>query len=162
MPVWKIRPIQKDDYDWMVALLRESWGSEKQAYRGKAIDASTVPGFVAMQEGKPVGLITYMLEHDECEIVTMNSTIEEIGIGSALIESVREVAASAGCRRLWLITTNDNIEMLRFCQKRGFTLVAVYRDALEQARALKPEIPLIGKHGIPLRDEIELEIILRT
>jgi hypothetical protein len=35
-----------------------------------------------------------------------------------------------------------------------------YRNALEFAGKLKPEIPLIGNDGIPLRDEIELEMIL--
>jgi hypothetical protein len=49
---------------------------------------------------------------------------------------------------------------LRFYQKRGFVLVAVHRNALEQSRKLKPEIPLIGDDEIPLRDEIELEMML--
>ncbi|MCG0275770.1 MAG: hypothetical protein L5655_06315 [Thermosediminibacteraceae bacterium] len=49
---------------------------------------------------------------------------------------------------------------MKFYQKRGFLLVAVHRNALEQARKLKPEIPLIGIDGIPLRDEIELELPL--
>ncbi len=49
---------------------------------------------------------------------------------------------------------------LRFYQKRGFVLVAIHRDALDISRKLKPEIPLIGNDGIPLRDEIELEMIL--
>jgi hypothetical protein len=49
---------------------------------------------------------------------------------------------------------------LRFYQKRGFVLVALHRNALELSRKLKPEISLIGNAGIPLRDEIELEIML--
>lgn len=56
--------------------------------------------------------------------------------------------------------TDDNLHALRFYQNRGFVLVAVYRNALEISRQLKPEIPLIGKNGIPLRDEIELEYTL--
>jgi hypothetical protein len=31
---------------------------------------------------------------------------------------------------------------------------------MEKSRLLKPEIPLIGNDGIPIRDEIELEMIL--
>ena len=160
MTALRIRPIEKDDYDWIVDLLKKEWGSEKQAYRGKLVDASTAPGFVAEREGKPVGLLTYCFANDECEFVTLNSTVEGIGIGSALIEAVKKAAASAGCRRLWLITTNDNVEAMRFFQRRGFIFAAMYRDAIKQARTLKPEIPLIGKHGIPLRDEIELEMML--
>ena len=71
-----------------------------------------------------------------------------------------KVATASGCKQLWLITTNDNINALRFYQKRGFMLVAVHRNALELSRKLKPEIPMIGNDGIPLRDEIELEMIL--
>jgi RimJ/RimL family protein N-acetyltransferase len=78
----------------------------------------------------------------------------------ALIEAVKNTARAAKCKRLWLITTNDNLNALRFYQKRGFVLVAVHRNALEISRQLKPEIPLFGADGIPLRDEIELEMIL--
>ena len=67
-------------------------------------------------------------------------------------------AARAGqCTRLWLITTNDNLRALRFYQRRGFRLAALHRDALETSRRLKPSISEIGFHGIPLRDELELE-----
>jgi DNA-3-methyladenine glycosylase I len=105
-------------------------------------------------------LVTYRIEGEACEIVSLDSTIETIGIGSALIQAVRDTAASAGCKRLWLVTTNDNMAALRFYQKRGFVLVAVHRNALDESRRLKPEIPLVGIDGIPLRDEIELELSL--
>jgi hypothetical protein len=45
-----------------------------------------------------------------------------------------------------------------FYQRRGFCLVCVHRGAVDQSRAnLKPEIPLVGNYGIPLRDELDLE-----
>jgi ribosomal protein S18 acetylase RimI-like enzyme len=90
----------------------------------------------------------------------MNSLAEARGVGSALVDAVRNAAANAGCQRLWLITTNDNTTALRFWQKRGFRLAALYRNAIEQSRKLKPEIPLTGNDGISIRDEIELEIKL--
>ncbi|HEX7715028.1 MAG TPA: GNAT family N-acetyltransferase, partial [Bacillota bacterium] len=65
------------------------------------------------------------------------------------------------CQRLWLITTNDNLAAIRFYQLRGFVLVALHRDAIAQSRKLKPEIPLRGIDGIPIRDEIELEVVLK-
>jgi len=79
------------------------------------------------------------------------------GVGTALIVAAEEVAQRAGCRRLWLITTNDNTHALRFYQKRGFVLAALHRNAVAASRARKPEIPLTGNDGIPIRDEIELE-----
>ncbi len=59
------------------------------------------------------------------------------------------------------MTTNDNLEALGFYQKHGFELVKVNRGALNESRKIKPVIPLIGMHGIPLWDELELEILLR-
>ena len=119
-----------------------------------------LPGFVAIQEGEKVGLVTYNIEGESCEVVTINSTRPSSGVGTALIEAVRDIAIKSRCKRLWLITTNDNLNALRFYQKRGFVLVAVHRNALDASRKLKPEIPLIGDDGIPLRDEIELEMVL--
>ena len=74
--------------------------------------------------------------------------------------AVRDTAIKARCRRLWLLTANDNLSALRFYQKWGLHIVAVYPNALEKSRRLKPEIPLLGREGIPLRDEIELEMTL--
>jgi len=82
------------------------------------------------------------------------------GIGTALLESVCCEAQSRGCRRVWLITTNDNIDAIQFYQRRGSVLKAVYPDAIAESRKLKPQISLIGEHGIPIRDEIEFERIL--
>jgi len=107
-----------------------------------------------------VGLATYNFEGKDCELVTIQSVRDSEGIGSALLSAVRGAAELAGCRRIWLITTNDNLRALGFYQKRGMSLVAVYRNAMEAARRLKPQIPQIGQNGIPIRDEIELEITL--
>jgi len=102
----------------------------------------------------------YRIEGDQCEITTLNSLVEKEGIGASLIDAVRDVAVAARCKRLWLITTNDNTAALHFYQKRGFVLAALHPNALEKSRKLKPEIPLTGIDGIPLRDEIELELTL--
>lgn len=158
--VLEIRPINEHDRAWVEAFLNEHWGSTIQVTRGRLHDASRLPGYVAIHNQERVGLITYRLEGEACEIVTLNSLVEGQGVGSALVEAVRKAAVEAGCQRLWLITTNDNLSALRFWQKRGFSLVSVHRNAVADSRRLKPEIPLIGEHGIPIRDEIELEIIL--
>jgi N-acetylglutamate synthase-like GNAT family acetyltransferase len=156
----EIRPISEHDHVWIEALLREHWGSTIQVTRGRLHDASKLPGYVAVHHHERAGLITYRVEGDVCEIITLDSLVEGRGIGTALVQAVRRAAVEAGCKRLWLITTNDNFAALRFWQKRGFSLVQVHRNAIAQSRRLKPEIPLLGKHGIPIRDEIELETIL--
>lgn len=82
------------------------------------------------------------------------------GIGTALINSAIEIARNHRCRKVVVITTNDNLEALRFYQKRGFDLVRIRRDALTLSRKLKPSIPEIGENGIPIRHELELEYAL--
>jgi GNAT superfamily N-acetyltransferase len=158
---FQIRPLNEKDKDWTTLLLEEWWGGPEIVTRGKIHHADRLPGFVAMQDGKPAGLVTYNIDGDECEIVTMNSLVEQIGIGSGLIDAVRHVACNAGCKRLWMITTNDNTVAMRFYQKRGFLLVAVHLNAIERSRRLKPEIPFTGNDGIPIRDEIEFELYLQ-
>jgi len=111
-------------------------------------------------DGGPVGLVTYRIDGGECEIVSLDSAVEGAGVGSALLDAVKTLAVYVPCKRLWLVTTNDNVSALRFFQKRGFRLVAVHRNALDESRKLRPDIPLIGSEGIPLRDEIELEMLL--
>jgi ribosomal protein S18 acetylase RimI-like enzyme len=119
-----------------------------------------LPSFLAIENGKNIGLITYRIRGDMCEIVTLDSSVQGKGVGIALINAVIEEANKQRCKKVWLITTNDNMHALSFYQKRGFHLSALYPNAMEEARKLKPEIPLIGNDNIPLRDEIELSIAL--
>jgi GNAT superfamily N-acetyltransferase len=117
-----------------------------------------LPGFVAEHEGRREGVITYQIACGACEIVSIDGDRPGRGVGTALIEAVVAEARRHGCVRVWLVTTNDNLPALRFYQKRGFALVAVHANAVERSRQSKPEIPLIVRDGIPIRDEIELEL----
>jgi ribosomal protein S18 acetylase RimI-like enzyme len=128
--------------------------------RGESYCPAELPGFVIIRDTDRVGLVTYHIEGQDCEIVTLNSMHPSMGIGSALISALVKVAKQEMCKRIWVITTNDNTGALRFYQKKGFVLVAVYRNAIKESRQIKPEIPLIGYDGIPIRDEIELEYVL--
>ena len=119
------------------------------------------PAFVAVAaDGQLLGMLTYVPGQDrrQCEILTLHAHEQWHGAGTALIEAVGQLARRQGCTRLWVITTNDNVDALRFYQRRGFCLVKVHRGAVDRSRAtLKPEIPAAGAYQIPLRDEIELE-----
>lgn len=124
-------------------------------------DCSTLDGFAVInEEYKIIGLITYIIKNNECEIISLDSIEEGKGIGTSLIREVDKVARNNNCKLLKLITTNDNLLALKFYQKRGFHLSKILKNAVEKAREIKPEIPLIGNDGIPIRDEIELEKLL--
>jgi ribosomal protein S18 acetylase RimI-like enzyme len=155
-----IRPVTAADESWVVEFIDRRWGAPYVIGHGQLYYPNTLPGFVAEVDGEPVGLLTYHVDGLDWEIVTIDSLEPSSGIGSELIFALRQEAKRAGARRLWLITTNDNLNALRFYQKRGFRLVAVHPDALDRSRQLKPNIPLVGQDGIPLRDELELELLL--
>lgn len=155
-----IRPLGPEDEEWVAEFIDRRWGSPHVVAHGKLFYPHTLPGFVAESAGEPVGLLTYHVDGGDWEIITVDSLEPNLGIGSDLVYTLRQHAKKAGARRLWLITTNDNLNALRFYQKRGFTLVAVHPNVLERSRQLKPNIPLVGEDGIPLRDEIELEMLL--
>ncbi len=154
-----VRPFRDGDREWVRETLRELWG-ETVVSRGVVHDPTALPGFVAEEGGERVGLLTYRIDGADCEVVTIDAFPAGAGAGTALLDAAGRAARDAGCGRLWLITTNDNLRALRFYQRRGFRLVAVHPDAVERSRALKPSIPEIGLDGIPLRDELELELRL--
>ena len=160
MESFDIRSVGEIDPQRISGFIERRWGSRFVISRGKLHDAAALPGFFACHHERVIGLATYNLANEACELVTLDSEVEGIGVGSALVAVVREMAVAAHCRRLWLITTNDNLPALGFYQKRGFRITAVHPNALDLSRQLKPQIPLIGLDGIPLRDEIELEMSL--
>lgn len=154
-----IRPIHDNDSIWIKKTLKENWGSHVVVSRGRIHDTSKLPGYVAIYNGSRSGLITYHIEEKQCEIVSLNSIVSGISVGSQLIEVVISFARAEDCLRVWLITTNDNTNALRFYQKRGFSIAAIYPNSIQESRKLKPTIPLLGVDEIPIKDEIELEIV---
>jgi ribosomal protein S18 acetylase RimI-like enzyme len=156
----RIEPIDGQYRSWANRLLLEQWGSTIMVTRGRTHNLAELPGFVALIDDKPSGLATYLIVADECELTSLNSLQPAHGVGRALVDAVRQAAETARCRRLWLITTNDNTPALRFYQRLGFALFAVHQRAVDASRLIKPEIPTVGLDGIPIRDEIELELLL--
>jgi GNAT superfamily N-acetyltransferase len=157
-----VQPIGEDDRAWVEQLVQTHWGSDYVVAHGMVYEVRTLPGLVAWMQGERMGLLTYHVEDGECEIVTLDSLQPSSGVGTALIDAIKALALHENYKRLWLITTNDNLHALRFYQRRGLVLVAVHRNAIAQSRKLKPQIPELGLDNIPLRDEIELEFILDT
>jgi ribosomal protein S18 acetylase RimI-like enzyme len=155
---FRIRPIEDRDRADVVRVLTQSWHSSVIVTRGRSFDCSLQPGLVAEIDGRLKGLVTYHLQDGECEVLSLDSLQEGIGIGTALLDAIAEEARASGCRRAFLITTNDNIGAIRFYQKRGWRMVAVYPGAVDKSRKIKPAIPLTGSHGIAIRDEIEFEL----
>ena len=140
----------------------KQWYSMVMVIHGESISLENADGWFASEDEVIIGLITYRIVNSEMEILSLDSLREKNGIGTALINKAIEVAKNKDCTRIKLITTNDNLSALRFYQKRGFEMVRLYRNAVEESRIVKPQIPLTGEDGIPIRHEIELEMNLRN
>ena len=153
-----VRPREAADLAAAEAFLARH-DSLRAARLGELVHPLDHPAFVAETAcGQLLGMLTYVPGQDwqQCEILTLHADQQWRGAGSALIEAAAQLARRQGCTRLWVITTNDNVDALRFYQRRGFCLVRVHRGAVDRSRAsLKPEIPPVGAYGIPLRDEID-------
>lgn len=155
-----IEPLTDGDRNWVRERTELLFGGEVVVTRGKVHDPASLPGFVAWRGEDPCGIATYRIEDEECELVTLDVLLPGRGIGTGLLGKVEKAARAAGAKRLWLVTSNDNLEGLRFYQLRGLRLVAVHRDAIDEVRRLKPGIPRAGRDRIPIHDEIELEKLL--
>ena len=140
--------------------IKKQWFDTKMAIRGELFDMSVLPGFVCYEDNEIIGLVTYRFDGRDCEIMSLDNLKENRGIGTALMDKVSEEAKKSGCSKLKLITTNDNLNAMKFYQKRGFDMTFVYHNAVKFARRLKPSIPEKGDYDIPIRHEIEFEKII--
>lgn len=138
--------------------IKQHWYTTTMIIRGREIDMTKTEGFYFGEVENIIGLITYIVYDNILEITSLDSLQENQGIGSKLVETVIHEAKERKCQKIVLITTNDNINAIKFYQKRGFDMVHLFHNALDISRKLKPEIPLIGENSIPLRHEIEFEL----
>ncbi|WP_400245021.1 GNAT family N-acetyltransferase [Niallia sp. JL1B1071] len=144
------------------SFFQSHWGSTEMVLSTGIYDCSALDGCIAWnKEGEMIGLITYILRDTECEIISLDSVDEGKGVGTRLLHTVEQTAKQVPCNQVKIITTNDNVLALKFYQKRGYYLSELLVDAVKKARKIKPEIPLLGNHGIPIRDEVVLVKTLR-
>lgn len=155
-----LQEINEKFRDAVNRILWEEWHCPPSISKGNIIDTTVLPGFLIIKEDEIKGVVTYHIKNEECEIVTLNSFEENTGIGTALINGVMNIARECNCKRVWLITTNDDINAIRFYQRKGFDLKAAHINAMDRSREMKPSIPLIGMDHIPIKHELEFEILL--
>jgi GNAT superfamily N-acetyltransferase len=157
----EVRPASGDDAEFVRTTMLRTWDSPLVAAHGEVIDVTTLPAMIAWEAGERVGLATHRphAADSSWEVVSLHAVVTGIGAGTALLDEVARQARAAGARRIWLVTTNDNVAALRFYQRHGMDLVALHRDAVTAARWLKPSIPH-EVDGIRMRHELELERLL--
>ncbi len=156
-----VRRLDEDDESWKLVTLERGWGATSVARLGELVDAAPLPGFVAEEAGERVGLLTYCERDDGIEVVTIEALLPGRGIGRALMDALHAHATARQAARIWLITTNDNVRAFAFYQRWGMDLRRVIRHGVARSRLVKSSIPTVGAGGIPVRHELELELVLR-
>jgi len=155
-----VRRVLDSDRIAIQDFLKEHWGDSRLVNSRTNHEGSELPGFIVRMDGFIVGLLTYHIDGDSCEMTSLNTTSGGRGIGSMMLRSLEEEAAQAGCKRIWALTTNDNLQGLRFYQKRGYLMKAIYPNSIAALREIKPSIPVYGDEGIMRLSEVEVEKIL--
>ena len=153
-----VRPLREADRVRARAWLHEHW-HESMAAHGELFFPAEHEGFVA---GDWEGLITYRVVGGRCEVTLLKALRDGEGIGTALLDATAGIARDAGCRDVWLITTNDNLRALAWYERKGFTIAEVRAGAVDRAReTLKRSIPTHNPEtGLAISDEIELSLAL--
>lgn len=153
-----VHAVTEAERSWVEEVYR-SWGADFVVSRGRKVYPRDTEGLYAADvKGNRVGLLTFQIVGEQCEVVTLDAFEKFRGIGTALMNRVIKIAEGRGCKRVWLITTNDNLDAMRFYHRRGFVIAAVHVGVIEESRKMKPTIPLMGCYGIPIRDEVEFEM----
>lgn len=156
-----VRDFEPADHEWARRLIGEHQGGDHRVGRlGELLDPAEMEGIVAELDGRPVGLLTVHETDRGLEVLTLHSEVSRVGAGTRLLETALRVAEASQAPRLWLVTTNDNIDAIRWYLRRGLTVASVHAGAVDADRAtIKPTIPTTNpENGIPIRDLVELEL----
>ena len=160
MPALRVAaPAGGADRAFLAQLWQEEWAGDTVVASGTEWHLDQLESLVAWYGADPVAGASYYVGGDgDAELVSISTLppARRHGAASALLTAVEQACAAAGAGRLRLVTTNDNLDALRFYQKRGYRIVAVHQGAVDEARVMKPSIPEVGDAGIPIRDELEL------
>lgn len=139
----------------MGAILARLWGSARVALNGVVYDLTACDALICEDEKGLMGFLHYDARGDEGGALAGLPAAER-GRGERADRGGRAHSAGGGRKAgLIVVTTNDNTDAMRFYQRRG---VFADRRAVRRRDALpcevKPEIPLIGESGIPIRHEM--------
>jgi len=155
-----IRLTTPNDANQIKELMNKHWGGEPLVIRAENYYPSKLEGILATSENEIIGFLFFDIQDGSCEIVVFEVFNKFQGIGTKILAQLINIANDKDWKRIFLMTGNDNLDALRFYQRRGFHICDIHIDSVKESRKMKPGIPVTGEHGIPLRDEIDLEMKL--
>jgi GNAT superfamily N-acetyltransferase len=145
------------DREYIRKYITEHWGLPIVSTR-RTYDPADLQGLVYRDEwGEVQGLITWYIEGDAAEMVTVDAYQQGRHIGGRLLTAAEAELQKRGVKHIRIVTTNDNLRAVAFYVRHGYRMTHIDLDGMERVRKLKPNVPLTGMDGLPLRDMIELE-----
>ncbi len=156
----KTRSYISHDAQWLEELMNKDWGGLPLVIRGEKYYPPQLDGIIAENEKGVAGFLFFDIRGKDCEIIVFEVFDKFKGTGTILLDKLKDIAKERHCSRIYLMTTNDNLDALRFYQKRGLHICGVHVDSVKISRKIKPTIGMVGDYDIPVRDEIDLEFIL--
>lgn len=159
----EITTITPENRSVINGFLMKHWYSTDMAVCGEKIDMTRLEGLAVFSQGEITALLTYRIKPDHiCEIISLDSLIENQGTATKLLQKVFDIARTCSCKAVKVMTTNDNLKAIGFYQKRDFDMIKLHYNSVENSRKIKPEIPFLGEYGIPLRHELEFVYDLKN
>lgn len=160
LPTVLVRQAEPEDREETLSLFRRDFGRAAIVAFGEVMTLEDHPAIVAEMKGELAGALAYRLLPDTLHIVALatDPMWQRSGVASHLVGEAELLARRHGLKRLVFATTNDNLPALYFYQRRGWTLDQVVPGAMVP-HATSPGG--IGFAGIPVRDEIRLEKMLK-
>ena len=126
-------------------------------------DVMACPAFVACDGEDVVGAAVFAVEEAWSALVLVMLNVlpgfQGRGGGRSLLDALRQEARQRGLDRILVVTTNDDLPALALYQRYGFRIaeIVVGRVATDHAAGRDGQV-LAGFAGIPVRDEIRLEL----
>jgi GNAT superfamily N-acetyltransferase len=87
------------------------WNSLRVARLGVVEQPLEHPALIAEEDGRLVGVLSYVVDGACCEVLTLHADVRGRGVGTALIGEVKRVATGAGCTA----AAGDHDERQRRC-----------------------------------------------
>lgn len=145
------------DQEYIRKYWETTWGLPVVSTR-RTYAPEDVQGLVYRDEwGEAQGLITWHIDDDCVELVTVDAYQQGRHVGGRLLAAAEAELRKRGVRHVMIVTTNDNLRALGFYVRHGYRLTKVDLDGVDRVRKLKPNVPRTGHDGLPLRDMLELE-----
>lgn len=148
------------DRERLEDLLRLRWSDGGVFVGGRMLRPCDVEAIGAYIDGRLQGVATWRVEGGMFYMLTVNNITDQRGVATVLLDRMLSMAREQGFPALRVVISNDNWPAFRFFQKRGFRLVVLHAGIVDMMRRDVPSIPERGVEGIPMRDELELEIAL--